>query len=182
MARLGALERGDLPAEEQDNYDAIVASRGKIQGPFTVLIHSPDLAKRIADVGAYIRFESPLPVAVRCFAAVMVAREMDCAFEWAGWVPQARDAGVPDEAIQALRERRAPSGLSEELQLVYTFGRQLLSAGHRVDDSTYQAVTDHFGVPGTVELTATFGYLAMLSFSLNAFQVDPPEGRPLLES
>lgn len=180
MARLEAPTRDGMIEDERPHYDAIVATRGAIKGPFTVLLHSADLADRIADVGAYIRFESELPFATRCLAAIMVARDRDCRFEWAGWAPQAKEAGIPDHVIEAIAHHREPEGLDEALALVYSIGTQLLGGHHRVDDNTYQASIDQFGVKGTVELTATFGYFALLSFALNTFEVDVPEGRPIL--
>src|SRR5690606_24767642 len=61
MARLKLPEREGLPPEGQQAWDHVMASRGHIGGPFTVLVHSPELGKRASDVGAYVRFESGLP-------------------------------------------------------------------------------------------------------------------------
>jgi len=166
--------------DERRHHDAIVATRGAIKGPFTVLLHSADLADRIADVGAYIRFESELPFAARCLAAIMVARDRDCRFEWAGWVPQAKEAGIPDHVIDAIAENREPELVDDTLSLVHRIGKQLLSGSHLVDDETYQASIGQLGVKGTVDLTATFGYFSLLSFALNTFEVDVPAGRPIL--
>ena len=180
MARLPTPRREELPPEQQPVYDAIVQSRGQISGPFTVLLYSPQVAGRVAQVGAYIRFESMLPVAVRCLAAVITARELDCSFEWAAWVGQAQRAGVRDEIIAAIRNRQTPSGLTEEEALVVQAGQQLLRGNHHLTDATYRALVDHFGTQGAVELTATFGYFAMLAVPLNAFEVDTPPGSPVL--
>lgn len=180
MARLAPVKKEQLPAEEHRFYDAITKTRGDISGPFTVLLNSADLAARVADVGAYIRFESILPVAVRTFAAIIASRALDCVFEWAAWAPQAQRAGVRDEIIDAVRERRALPPLSPEEQIVADFCQQLCSGNHHVNDATYKAATDHFGVKGTVELAATVGYFFMIAMPLNAFEVDPnPQAQQL---
>lgn len=180
MARLNPPAREELSHDEQSAFDHITASRGHIGGPFTVLVRSPELGKRICDVGAYVRFESGLPANLRTIAVMCVARTFNCRFEWAGWTKQAREAGVSEEIITAIRERRHPEGLSPEEELVVAYGMQLLSPEHRVDQATYDAVVERFGTKGAIDLTMNFGYFAMLSFALNAFDVDVPEGHDVL--
>jgi 4-carboxymuconolactone decarboxylase len=180
VARLSAPRREDLPSEEQAVYDAIVKSRGQVSGPFTVLMHSPEVAGRIAEVGAYVRFESKLPIAVRCLAAIVAARALDCRYVWAAWVPQAQRAGIGDEIIAAIQDRRPPPGLTAEQALVVAAGQQLLGGNHQLADDTYAALVEHFGPSGLAELTATFGYFSLLAMPLNAFQVDPRPDGPVL--
>lgn len=180
MARLDPPAREALSSEEQSAFDHILGSRGHIGGPFTVLVRSPELGKRVSDVGSYVRFESDLPANLRTIAVMCVARHFNCRFEWAGWTKQAREAGVSEEIITAIRERRHPDGLSPDEELVVSYGMQLLNAEHRVDQATYDAVVARFGTKGAIDLTMTFGYFAMLSFTLNAFEVDVPEGQDVL--
>ncbi len=180
MARLNPPAREALSREEQSAFDHILGSRGHIGGPFTVLVRSPELGKRVSDVGAYVRFESDLPANLRTIAVMCVARNFNCRFEWAGWTKQAREAGVSEDVITAIRERRQPQGLSPDEELVVSYGMQLLSSGHRADQATYDAVVARFGIKGAIDLTMTFGYFAMLSFTLNAFEVDVPEGHDML--
>ena len=60
-ARVPLISRRDEVApEHRAAFDAIAESRGRVAGPFSVLLHSPEVAKRAAHLGAYIRFESPL--------------------------------------------------------------------------------------------------------------------------
>ena len=180
MARLPTIQREQLAPEQQPFYDAIAQSRGTISGPFTVLLNSPDLAARVAGVGAYIRFEAMLPLKVRTLAAIFTARELDCQYEWAAWVPQAQAAGVRDEIIAAVRDRRPPRDTTEEESQVLDFCHQALRGNHHVSEATYQAVVARFGVQGAVELAATIGYFAMIAMPLNAFEVDPNPAVPRL--
>ena len=181
MARLPTPRRDDLSPENQPIYDAIAASRGgSIRGPFTLLLHSPQLAGRVAHVGSYIRFESPVPLAFRCLAALVTARELDCAFEWAGWVPQGLDAGLSQATIDAVREGATPPELPADDALVISAGRQLFQGKHRLSEEDFRALIDRFGVQGAVDLTGTFGYFAMLAMTLNAYEVDVPPGGAVL--
>jgi 4-carboxymuconolactone decarboxylase len=84
---------------------------------------------------------------------------------------------VRDEAITALRDRKAPQGLTAEEADVVRYGQELVR-NRRVSDATFEAVLKRFGNQGIAELTATMGYYIMLGFALNAFEVQPE--KPLL--
>jgi AhpD family alkylhydroperoxidase len=74
--------------------------------------NSPELARRIAETGHYVRFEGPLSQAERELAIITVARVLDVPYEWAAHAMLARKAGVRDEVIAAIRECRAPAGFT----------------------------------------------------------------------
>ena len=62
MARLPAVTRDQLAPEDHQYFDSIVGTRGSIRGPYGVLLHSPKLAARVADTGAFVRFDFGIPV------------------------------------------------------------------------------------------------------------------------
>jgi len=62
--------------------DGIVQSRGALQGSFTMFLHCPELAGRLAHLGAFVRFEGSLDMLVRVLAAMTVARELDAVYVW----------------------------------------------------------------------------------------------------
>ena len=177
MPRIPPVTRESLPPDKRSLYDAIGESRGQVSGPFPVLLNSPEVASRIAILGHYIRYESTLKPMIRELAIMTVAREFDCQYAWTSHDPLARQAGVRDEAITALHDRKAPQGLTEEEAEIVRFGQELVRS-RRVSDATFQAVLKRLGQQGITELTATMGYYTMLGFTLNAFDVQP-EG-PLL--
>jgi len=78
MARLTPITSKEQVASKYHAIvDSITASRGAIQGPFTMFLHSPELAGRLAHLGAYVRFEGSLDMRVRVLEAMTVARELD---------------------------------------------------------------------------------------------------------
>jgi 4-carboxymuconolactone decarboxylase len=91
----------------------------------------------------------------------------------------ARRAGVRDEAIAAIRERRAPAGLTPAEAQVTAYASALLRE-HRVSDEAFAALQKRFGLEGLVDLTATIGYYAMIACALNAFAIEPTFGEPPL--
>lgn len=175
MARVPLIaSRNDVPSGHGHVWDQIASSRGKVVGPFGVLLHRPELARRTAELGAYIRFESILTPVDREVAIIALARELDCQFEWAYHVIEARKAGVREEAITSILQARL-DGLTPDEALVVRYV-SLLFRRHRVDQPTFDALRARLGVDGLVELTATAGYYGMLACTLNAFDVMPEAG------
>src|SRR5688500_11965892 len=106
MTRIPQLtNRDQVAAEAWPIFDAITASRGNVRGPFSVLMHSPEVAGRTAHLGTFVRFESSLPPAIRELTVMTAARESECAYEWAAHAAAARDAGVGVETIEAIKHR-----------------------------------------------------------------------------
>ena len=55
MPRLPAITSIEqIPETDRHFAEPIVASRGAISGPFTAFLHSPEVAARVADLGANI--------------------------------------------------------------------------------------------------------------------------------
>ena len=165
-------ERSDVPEDMAHHFDAIASSRGRVSGPFSALLNSPEAAGRAAHLGSYIRFESTLDADIRELAIITAAREFDCDYEWSAHVVLARDSGVREEAIRAVANRSALDALTDDEALVIEYGRQTLG-DKRVSDDTFARAKARFGVQGVTELTITMGYYAMLACALNTFQVEP---------
>lgn len=171
-ARLPERQKDDLPADQQHIFDEIAGSRGAVRGPFAMLLHSPEVAGRIAHTGAYIRFETTIPAQLRELAILTTARYWDCKYEWTAHQKIAEGEGLRDDAIAAIANRNAPSGLTDEETIVFNYVSELLN-NHRVSDASYKAAHDKFGNQSIVDLTATAGYYSMIASTLNAFNVQP---------
>jgi 4-carboxymuconolactone decarboxylase len=174
-------KRDDLSDAQEKAYDAIAATpRGGVRGPFALLLHSPVVAERTSNLGAYIRFDSRISLPIRIVAALVTARIMNCQFEFTANADHAKKAGVSDEVVAAIRDRRAPEGLNEEGALVFQVGTELLTGKYRISPKTFDAAMKRYGVQGIVDLVSTFGYYSHLACLLNAFEMEPrPDHQPL---
>lgn len=164
-----------LSADQQDAFDEISASRGQISGPFSVLLNSPELARRAAHLGAYIRFESVLSDQTRELAIITVAREMNCSYEWKAHTEIAKKVGISAGTINNVAVGADLSSFTESEALVVAYGRQILNC-KRVAPDTFRSALTRYGNKGVTELTTTIGYYAMLACTLNAFEVVPETG------
>ena len=175
MARLPNVTREQLKSEDQQYYDEIVGSRGSVRGPYGVLLYSPNLAARVANTGTYVRFESDMPNNLKEVVIIATAREIKSQYEFTAHARLAREANVSDETIKAIAQGTAPQSLSGDEELLVRFTQQLLR-DHKVNDATYSAVKDRFGVQGTVDLTGLIGHYLLVGQFLAVFDVELAPG------
>ena len=180
MARLPLITSKDQVAEkDRAIVDSIVASRGALQGPFTMFLHCPELAGRLAHLGAFVRFEGSLDMRVRVLAAMTVAREFEAVYVWGAQTGGARRLGVPEATITAIRENHSRGIPAEDAQIV-DVTRQLLRR-HRIDDAAANALRSRFGDDGFIQLTGAIGYYSMLSMTVNACELEAAPGAEVLK-
>lgn len=180
MARLPSITSKDqVAAKDRGTFDSIVASRGAVQGPFTMFLHSPEVAGRAAHLGAYVRFEGSLDMKVRVLAAMTVAREFEAMYVWGAQTGGARRLGVSEETIAAIRDNHSRGVPAEDAQII-DFTRQLLRK-HRVDNATFAAMQRRFGNDELIQLTTAIGYYTLLSMTVNACELEPASGAEVLK-
>ena len=144
MARLPYITgKEQLAHQDHAAFDSIVASRGAVQGPFTMFLNSPDLAQRVAHVGALRAVRGSLDTRVRVLAAMTVAREFDALYVWARRPAAPAGSACRIRPIAAIRENHSRGIPPEDAQIV-DFTRQLLRQ-HRIDNATAQAMLARFG-------------------------------------
>src|SRR5437879_11225178 len=113
MARIPLATREQIAEKEQPVYDAFMASRTNRPnvGPYALLLHMPEMAQRLEALRTYIRGEASLPQKLQELVMLSVAREMDCAYIWYAHAAAARQAGVRDEVVDSIRDKRELSNL-----------------------------------------------------------------------
>ncbi len=178
MARLTPItSKNQVPAKDQSIVDDIVKSRGALQGPFTMFLHSPEIAGRVAHLGAFVRFEGSLDM--RVLAAMTVAREFDALYVWGAQTGSARKQGVPESTITAIREEHSRGIPAGDAQIV-DFTRQLIHK-HRVDEAAFKAIQQRFGNDGLIQLTGAIGYYTLLAMTVNACELEAGPGAEVLK-
>ena len=175
MARLPNLEKDQLSPSDQHFYESIADSRGSVRGPYGVLLHSPDLAARVAHTGTYVRFNFDMSEALKETIIITTAREIRSQYEFSAHARLARQAGVRDDTIKAIANGSAPAGLSGDEELLVRYVKELVQ-NHKITDQTFNAVKDKFGTQRTVEITGLVGHYLLVGQILLAFEVDLPDG------
>ena len=181
MARVPLITSKDqVPSEYHAVVDAIIGSRGALHGPFSVFLHSPEIAGRVAHLGAYVRFEGTLDMRVRVLAAMVVAREFEAEYVWGAQTGGARRQNVPEATITAIRENAALDGVPPEDAMIIDYTRTLLRQ-HRIPEAMFKAMQARFGNDELVQLTSAIGYYSFLCMTVNVAEVEPAAGAEVLK-
>jgi 4-carboxymuconolactone decarboxylase len=181
MARFPEIPEAERSAAQRQVADAILAGpRGAIVGPFLPLFHSPGLCQHVQRLGAYVRFEYPLPEDVKELAILVTARHWSAQFEWYAHRRLALKAGLDPRIIEAIAERRRPDGMSPMQAAVYDFASEL-HRERRVSDATFARAAEHLDRRSLMDLVGLCGYYALIAAVLNVAEVPVPEGAPELE-
>ena len=175
MARLPNMEREQLKTEDQKYYDEIAGSRGSIRGPYGILLHSPDVAARVAHTGAYVRFDFDMPESLKEVVIITAAAHQKSQYEFAAHARLARQAGVSDSTIKAIAQGTAPEGLSGDEELLVRYTTELLR-DRKISDATFNAVKGKWGDKGVVDVTALIGHYLLVAQILAAFNVELAPG------
>jgi 4-carboxymuconolactone decarboxylase len=180
MARVPLITSKDqVPVEHHAIVDAIIGSRGALHGPFSVFLHSPEIAGRVAHLGAYVRFEGTLDMRVRVLAAMAVAREFEAEYVWGAQTGSARRQNVPETTIAAIRENTL-NGVPPEDAMVIEYTRTLLRK-HRIPAAMDKAMRDRFGNDQMIQLTGAIGYYSLLAMTVNACELEAGPGAEVLK-
>jgi AhpD family alkylhydroperoxidase len=166
MARVDLLsEDGDLTPEARAVAGRIAASRGEVSRPFAILLHSPTLAERVAELGHLVRTDSALAEADRELVTLATGVATGCAFIWDSHLDAATEARVPQATIEALAgDRDALTGRARSLA---SFVDELCGTG-AVTAVTFEAARELLGERGVIDLALTVGYYTMLARVMGA--------------
>lgn len=175
MTRVHYATREAMDAAGQAIWDEIETSRGGVARNYAALLNNPQAAGAMAGLGGYARYETPLPPRVKALAVLTAAREACGHYVWTVNQGPAKDAGLSDDTIAAIREYRAPAGFDAGDAAVVQFVLEILRQ-HRVSDATFDALRSQIGEAGVVDVLIVSGYYHTLAHSLQALQVDLPEG------
>lgn len=173
MTRIAELKREDVAQEQQEAFDEVHAV-GKPQGPGSIAIHSPELARRRIPLNGYLRWNMAVEQRVHELTILTTARLLDCAYVWNAHAGEARKAGVADAVVDAIRDRKPLPDAPADERAIVQYVMELVGGNHQVSDATYQAAVNEFGVKDLVELTSLAGLYATNAFLVNGFEFDLP--------
>jgi 4-carboxymuconolactone decarboxylase len=163
------------PAQKTMVEDVLAGARGSLNGPYNVLLRSPEMGNLAQKFGEYVRFRSSVPRKLNEMAILMTARFWLSQFEWTAHRPAAAMAGLSADVIDAIQAGRRPARMQPDETVVYDFCSELLER-RRVSDTTFKAAVDLLDERGVVDLIGVMGYYDLVAMSLNVDRYPLPEG------
>src|SRR5579871_3714996 len=75
--------KSDVPAQYHEVVDDVLKVFGQVRGPFSILLHSPELARRVLPLVTFFREASVVEPKRRSHAILAAVREKEAAYVWA---------------------------------------------------------------------------------------------------
>ncbi len=174
--RFKPLTYEQMTPEQKTMTDHVLAGdRGSMNGPYNVLLRSPEMGDLAQKYGAYMRFHSSIPHKLNELAILITARFWNSQYEWYAHHQYALKAGLSPAVIDAVAAGRQPTSMQPDEEIVYNFCHELLNARH-VSDAHFKAAVDRFGERGVVDLIGVMGYYHLVSMALNVDRYPLPAG------
>lgn len=178
MARVAPLPLEQLNAEQRALYESIAATgRSAARGPFSVMIRSPAIAERFADLVTIFHSETGMKMALKELAILTIARLHTAQYEWYAHEKRAIDAGVPETVVEALRRGGTPDFDDPEQALVHALTAEIIET-RALSDDTYARAVEAWGEDPVIELMSQIATYVAIALFLVAFQVGAPDGKP----
>jgi 4-carboxymuconolactone decarboxylase len=177
--RLPVIKRDDLDQLGKQLYDNTAGNARLLagfQGPGGIHLYSPQGGEIVRRLNTYLRFETALGARTVELAILVTARELDSQFEWAAHEPAALRAGVSQELIEMVKQRRAVVGLPEQDATTIQMGREALGA-RRVTSATYARALKVWGPKNLVDLATLIGEYSATAVLLTTFDQQLPPGQ-----
>jgi 4-carboxymuconolactone decarboxylase len=181
MARIDEVKREALNPRQQQLYDDIMRTRPRatLSGPFSVLIHRPDIAEPTDLLANCFRVNPKLDKRLIELITLLMCRAATVKYAWSVHEPLARQAGLTAATIDAIRARKRPDFKRDDERLIYDLVNELI-ASKTVSAASFENAKAAFGLEGVIEAISCAGFYGMIGFVLNAFEIPPQAGGDVL--
>jgi 4-carboxymuconolactone decarboxylase len=163
------------PAQKTMIEHLLSGPRAGADGPFNVLLRSPEMGDLAQQFGAATRFNSSVPRKLNEMAIIMTARHWTSQYEWQAHHRAALQAGLNPAIADAIAQGKRPPAMQKDEEAAYNFCSELLDT-RQVSDQTFKAARDMFGERGVVDLIGVMGWYHTVSMLLNTDRYPLPDG------
>jgi 4-carboxymuconolactone decarboxylase len=179
MSRLEPLRPEAMTEAQRALYDALLSGKrgsgltaadGSLIGPFNAMLRNPHVGNRVQSLGEALRFETSLSRRVIEIATLVVGAHWRAQFEWWAHERLARQAGLSEAVIAAIKRGERPVLEDASEATAYSVASEMYRT-QRLSDATYARAVEHFGQAGVFELLSLIGYYTLVSLILNGFDV-----------
>ena len=185
--RLPLIPPSQLTADQKPLYDEMrkgIASSfnafvvegpdGALMGPWNPWLHEPVIGKAIWNLTLALTQNAVLADNVRQIAILVVGARFDAAYEIYAHIAVAEKEGMSAARLATLVADLKPNDLAADESVAYDVA-YALSRGGTLPEPLYRHAVTTFGQHGTNELIYLVGLYALVSTTLNGFNVPVPE-------
>jgi 4-carboxymuconolactone decarboxylase len=152
----------------------IAGSRGSVSNVLRSMARAPEGLRRLAQVGDWSRYHTRLGSRLRELAILAIGRELP--YVWGHHVPLGLQAGLPQSAIDAIRQGRVPGELPAREKAAVRYVLEL-TVPESVSDATFKELEAHMDAGEITDLSIMSIYYLALGTLCRAWQIelDTPE-------
>jgi alkylhydroperoxidase family enzyme len=154
---------------------ALTDADGRLNGPFNIMLMSPEVGTALQELGSAIRYKTALPARAREIAILEISRLRRSEFEWYAHSGVGKLAGLTADELAALHAGAAAPTLSAAEAMVRDVVRRLV-VERDLDDAAYRDALAALGQRDLVDLVTLVGYYETLALMLRAFRTPLPDG------
>jgi hypothetical protein len=147
---------------------------GALMGPWNPWLHEPRIGGAIWELTKAMTMEATLPDDVRQIAILVTGAHFDAAYEIYAHIAVAEVDKINDATLATLVSGSRPDGLTREQGIGYDVAFALVNGGV-LPEPVYRIAVSTFGQHGANELIYLVGLYALVSMTLNGFNVPLPE-------
>lgn len=182
--RFRGLHYREMTPEQRVMLDHTVNSARAVtnttaNGPFNVLVRSPEVGNLSQALGNAVRFSSSLTGRMRELVILTAGRAWSSAFEWYAHAAYAVQEGMAPAVLAALADNRQPdrSAMAAEEWAAWQVSDELLYT-RRVSDATFDAARAALGEERLVSAVTLAAYYEYVSMILNVDRYPLPADAP----
>jgi hypothetical protein len=147
---------------------------GALMGPWNPWLHEPRIGGAIWNLTKAMTMEATLPDRVRQVAILVTGAHFDAAYEIYAHIAVAEKDEMDPMTLATLVSGSRPDMLTREEGIGYDVAFALVNGGV-LPEPCYRLAVDSFGQHGANELIYLVGLYALVSMTLNGFNVPLPE-------
>lgn len=154
----------EMTPEQQEGYNAIIKSRGRLPGPTKIWVHNPKLAKVAGPFGAHFNpGRYSLTEREREIGVCVITSRWHSAYPTSAHEHRGKEVGLPADKVEAIICGLPTSFDDEREQIVYEMAMTLSNA-RWVPKGLYDRAVkalDHVGITDVITLMGHYTSVAM---------------------
>lgn len=173
-SRIPELADAEMTPAQREGIALVSKGRGRIPTPYRVWVQSPGLVPPLAALGAYIHAGSSLSLRETELAVLVAARHWRGDYVFAMHARTAREAGLPQDAIDKIGAGIRPD-LGDRREAAVAGLAQALAEDGQIGDADFAATVGILGHGGIADVIALMGYFSAVAMAMRAYGVPVPE-------
>lgn len=173
-SRIREIPPEQLSPEQKAAIDALLGGRGRIPGPYKIWLHSPLMMQRLERLGTFLVKESSLKPREQELAILAIAHHWHGNFVFTVHARVAREQGVPEQAIEDIRNGRMPS-LNDPREAAVVEIALTAPDADPASDAVFARAIAALGEQGLADLLVYLGYYSTVAIAMKLHRVPVPQ-------